>query len=498
MIFDMRKFVYAIALVALSISSCQDLTIERSNNSTIKIGKVSIVNSSFKTKASSGTNVTTEGEVIVEESIEASETPLTKASEIKTLGDFYLEGYLDSSIVYKVAASDDDKNEQHFIKHALVEKGDNGWTITGAPVWRNLVEHYFWAYAGSDDIDLKPVKANDYTKMSFAYDAQKNDGDLIIAYTSQGGDVDHSDHAAGAKENYIESLVFNHALAEIVVNPSGLKSFVNGHAVENRPLSVTPVFNAIYTYAECEIENYTFTWYNHDSSAPLTIADSNFVIPQEKSSSLDLIIEDTKTGVKFPFVVPISASKGNEWQDGMKYTYTLSSNINVPYYAEDSSIDGFNLNAGGKEPVNRIVGDLQTRYISSINMSWSGLPQGSGSGDYLVLYLATGELTLAQAGTVYSSKQGTVDGKKYQLLAGFLVDNKGKITSNVPDNEATLTIDGSSVQITGLSLPYSESNPTDKYSLYAYYEGGSNGGQDHNNSNVVLTGLKVEISSRRY
>lgn len=497
MIFDMRKFVYAIALVALSISSCQDLTIERSNNSTIKIGKVSIVNSSFKTKASSGTNVTTEGEVIVEESIEASETPLTKASEIKTLGDFYLEGYLDSSIVYKVAAFDADKKDQHFIKNALVKKGDDGWTITGAPVWRNLVDHYFWAYAGSDDIDLKPVKANDYTKMSFAYDAQKNDGDLIIAYTSQGGDVDHSDHAAGAKENYIESLVFNHALAEIVIDPSGLVAKEEGVTIQpDRNLTVKTVLPSVYGKANCEVSADSFNWTVLSESlyslAP-EVKTPYFVIPQDKPSSIELVVTDDLTGVTFPHIAPITPGT---WENGMRYRYSLMSEITVPKYInnEDSDITGFRFDATGNANTGALVGNLQSKYIKSVDIEWTGVPFAStGSGTYLLLYVAENEINNINPGNMMNNPN-PVD-NSYKLVYGCSISNsKGWFStdSTVPSPTSSESAANTIVSITGFELP-----ELDSCTLYAYYSGATQGHQGKDNF-VALKGLNVSINERRY
>lgn len=493
----MRKFVYAIALVALSISSCQDLTIERSNNSTIKIGKVSIVNSSFKTKVSSGTNVTTEGEVIVEESIEASETPLTKASEIVSLGDFYLEGYLDRSIENKVAASYDDKTNPHFINKALVSKGDNGWSIAGAPTWRNMVEHYFWAYAGSE-IELSPVVDKDYTKMSFSYNSQENDGDLIVAYTSQGGNVDHSDHVADAKDNYIESLVFNHALAEIVIDDSGLaaKEDAATDVDPNRTLTVKPSLYSIISDADCVIggSDGSFVWSEGEVSDvfDLDVNTPNFIIPQKKAPILELNIIDDLTGSSFPHTAELV---GGSWDNGYRYTYKLSSTIIVPHYQKESGIEGFGFSASGNKPANELVGGLQSKYIKTIDMEWIGLPKGSGSGDYLIFYLADGTLTKDQVANSNIAKgtqlSGTINGVNYYVIVKCHV--KGALTTTSPEG-TTVEVDGSKITVSDILLP----DDGKTYNLYGYYEGGSNGGSDHKNSNLILQGLNVTISQRRY
>lgn len=493
----MKKFVYAIAIIALSVSSCQDLTVERSNNGTIKIGKVVISNgNNIVTKASSGTNVTNNGDIIVEESINPSETPLTKASEISTLGDFYLEGYLDSSIMDKVAASDADKRDQHFIKSALVEKGENGWTIAGAPVWRNFVEHYFWAYAGSE-IELQPVVENDYTKMSFSYDAQANDGDLIVAYTSQGGEVDHSDHAAEAEDNYIKSLVFNHALAEIVIDPSGLVAKEEGVTIQpDRNLTVKTVLPSVYGKADCEVSADSFNWTVLSESlyslAP-EVKTPYFVIPQDKPSSIELVVTDDLTGVTFPHVAPITPGT---WENGMRYRYSLKSEITVPKYIdnEDSDITGFRFDAAGNANTGALVGNLQSKYIKSVDIEWTGVPFAStGSGTYLLLYVAENEIKNINPGNMMNNPK-PVD-NSYKLVYGCSISNsKGWFStdSTVPSPTSSESAANTIVSITGFELP-----DLDSCTLYAYYSGATQGHQGKDNF-VALKGLNVSINERRY
>lgn len=491
----MRKIVYAIALIALSVSSCQDLTVERSNKGIIKIGKVSIANNSQATKASSGTNVTNNGDVIVEETIESSETPLTKASEIVTLGDFYLEGYLDSSIKNKVAASDDDKNEQHFIKHALVEKGDNGWTITGAPVWRNLVEHYFWAYAGSE-IELSPVVDKDYTKMSFSYNTQENDGDLIVAYTSQGGDVDHSGHAASAEDNYIKNLVFNHALAEIVIDPSGLVAKEEGVTIQpDRNLTVKTVLPSVYGKADCEVSADSFNWTVLSESLYSLAAEVNtpyFVIPQDKPSSIELVVTDDLTGVTFPHIAPI---KPGTWENGFRYKYSLNSAIAVPKYVkdEDADITGFRFDASGKSSIGALVGNLQSKYIKSVDIEWTGVPYATtGSGTYLLLYVAENEIENINPGAMMNNP--TPADKSYKLVYGCSIGSHGW---NSTDSEVHAPTSSASAASTTVSIIGFELPDLDSCTLYAYYSGATQGHQGKDNV-VALKGLNVSINERRY
>lgn len=492
----MKKFVYAIAIIALSVSSCQDLTVERSNNGTIKIGKVVISNgNNIVTKASSGTNVTNNGDIIVEESINPSETPLTKASEISTLGDFYLEGYLDSSIMDKVAASDADKRDQHFIKSALVEKGENGWTIAGAPVWRNFVEHYFWAYAGSE-IELQPVVENDYTKMSFSYDAQANDGDLIVAYTSQGGEVDHSDHAASAEDNYIKNLVFNHALAEIVIDPSALTPVEEVVSKKDRTLTVSASLPKVFSSAECEVSSTGFDWSVSGSGDKMDIQSKvpTFIIPQSKSSDIVLTVVDDLTGVSTQRIVPLSG----EWENGKRYKYVLSGNYKVPnYYPDDDdpSREGFHFNATGIVKASELIGDIQAQYIKSINIEWVGVPYAEeGNGTYLVLYLAASKSPLsAEELMTKPVENNVVFGCKISKNS-WNVYPAGIISKPTKDSAPNTAI-----LLENIQLPFDGSNPNQIYSLFAAYAGGANGGGNkHDDSKLDLKGLKVTIAERRY
>lgn len=501
----MKKFVYAIAIIALSVSSCQDLTVERSNNGTIKIGKVVISNgNNIVTKASSGTNITNNGDIIVEESINPSETPLTKASEISTLGDFYLEGYLDSSIMDKVAASDADKRDQHFIKSALVEKGENGWTIAGAPVWRNFVEHYFWAYAGSE-IELQPVVENDYTKMSFSYDAQANDGDLIVAYTSQGGEVDHSDHAASAEDNYIKNLVFNHALAEIVIDPSGLTYQVDGEEVNphgyTHDLEVVSELNSVSSSSSCLVDfsssDDIFSWSeDSDSDVSLTFDSKNssfFVIPQQRSHVLFMQITDKLTGFSFPHQAELS---NVTWSSGWKYTYTLKSTVTVPPYIDGNQYQGFNFNASGGQTTGKLVGGLPSKYIETIDLDWTGLPSKDANGVYFVLYFAKEQMSDAGVKSMYNDH---TDASNDFLVFGAVAANNDKNSSTKYQYGATCEIVGSDVTLKGVKLPYNPDASNEVYNLYAYYSGGSNGGgSQHASSNLILQNLNVTIASKRY
>lgn len=492
----MKKFVYAIAIIALSVSSCQDLTVERSNK-VIKVGKVSIANSTQVTKASSGTNVTNDGDVIVEESIEASETPLTKAGEINTVNfeQFFLDGFLDVSIKDKVAADPRDKANLNFMKGAEVKKEDASWSLNGEYYWRNLVDHYFWAYAGSV-IDLEPVAADDFTSMKFSFDASSADSDLIIAGpVVKGGDIDHSSHGSDCT---IDALVFNHALAEIVVDPSGLvaKEESADAADPSRKLTVTPSFYSIIGEANCVVDGSddSIVWSEGKltEALELDVNGPNFLIPQKKASILEVNIIDDLTNSSFPHIAELS--EGN-WMNGYRYTYKLSSTIVVPHYQKESGIEGFGFNASGNKPANELVGGLQSKYIKTIDMEWIGLPKGSGSGDYLIFYLADGELTKEQVANSNIAKatqlSGSINGVNYHVIVKCHV--KDALTTTSQDG-ATVVADGSKITVSNILLP-----DDDKvYNLYGYYEGGSNGGSDHKNSNLILQGLNVTISSRRY
>lgn len=490
----MKKFVYAIAIIALSVSSCQDLTVERSNK-VIKVGKVSIANSTQVTKASSGTNVTNDGDVIVEESIEASETPLTKAGEINTVNfeQFFLDGFLDVSIKDKVAADPRDKANLNFMKGAEVKKEDASWSLNGEYYWRNLVDHYFWAYAGSV-IDLEPVAADDFTSMKFSFDASSADSDLIIAGpVVKGGDIDHSSHGSDCT---IDALVFNHALAEIVVDPSGLVAKEEGKTIQkDRVLNVKTVLPSVYGEADCEASSASFNWTVYSGSKFNLVPDVNepcFVIPQEKPSVIELVVTDELTGVTFPHVASLASGS---WENGKRYKYFLKSDISVPKYIndDDADITGFRFDASGHSTTGALVGDLQSKYIKSVDIEWTGVPYATtGSGTYLLLYLAQNELSNINPDSMINNPNP--QDNSYKLIYGCSIGSHGW-QSTIPVAEPTSheSAANTKVSISAFELPEAYESCT----LFAYYKGATSGHQGKDNI-VALKGLNVTINERRY
>ena len=403
------KRIYAVyvlaAIVALSACNKEDFSHEGGNGRALTIGKLKV--NEVVTKADVGESSVVEYEsdccgstFTISEVVTPIHTPETKAGIIDANGlkstTFVLNGYLDAEIMDKPAVSADDMADQHFMKGATVAYGsDNMWHTENPYYWRNMINHYFWAYCGngvSNFVVTDGKSGSQYGKATFDY-TNAGGEDLLVTTSPKVKKWEEG------QSGVLSGITFDHALAAFIVNESGIRILRrqnDGSTSENNS-GGTLVDIKIVSYKEgkCTVENgfnWTYTNGTTDNtrgdreSVSLKQAGPNFVIPQDKTkANMILTIRDDIRSLTRDYEMNLNSWSGN-WVAGMKYQYNLSGNVIMPYVSPGQS--GLDLSFTGNSTQYKVIlDDLNYNLVKKIRISWDGIPTANGAGTVTAISL---------------------------------------------------------------------------------------------------------------
>ena len=500
--------VYALAVVtALSACNKEDISREGVNGGALTIGKLGI--NEVITKAASESEIVEYeadccgASFTVTEVVTPIYTPETKA-QILDEGSlksktFVLNGYLDESIKDKLAASADDKADQHFMKDAKVAYGsDSKWHTETEYNWRNMIKHYFWAYCGSGVSSFSATAGTggaQYGKATFDY-TNPGGEDLLVTKSATAKEWEE-----GKSSNELSGINFDHALAAVHVNESGIKiqrKQKDGTISEtNARGTVRDVKIVSYKDGKCTVENgINWTYSNGTTTTPsgdrasvsIKEAGTNFVIPQDKSKvSMVLTISDDQRSLVRDYELSLNNWSGN-WAAGKKYEYNLSGNVTMPY--ADPQQWGINLAFSGNQTQHIVIlDDLDYNLVKKIRISWDGIPTTTGAKTVAAITLEPLPVPSRFNESDYFSVNGnTIQAVKTNKKLGFLYDPFNKV---VVDNFGAITqgTEHCSCEFDLEEIKAYTSSTATTYALVAIYLGGSASSSTTWNTN----NMKLEI-----
>lgn len=499
----MKKFyLFSIAALALVVCSCSKDSLEDSDGrrSDSRIGITNIVASPALTRADaiSSTSVssyTDEAAGIfldVEKTVEPIDCQIvTKGTEYTTsnLGSFIIDGYLDNEITRKVAVSDEDKADQHFIVAPAdpgynVVKDGTVWKFDGGDYkWRYGVHHHFWAHTPSPSNLTSPLTflkktnstENDTTKVSFNYTSDGSE-DFLVSYKNQYFGKDEETD----KKNEELDLQFNHALTEVQVNVSniqfkvrepGATSSANDTDAPAGRCSVSNIyFRKVMESGTCTANKGACTWDNLSGGdmtrdvLSLNAGSPSFLIPQN-SDSIVLHVEvlDTRRQLTRPYIFEAKdVFKTGNWLSGHKYGYNFTGKFIVPNLPDGQ--EGLDANFSGNKFKQKLVTNaIESKYIKKFTLTWEGTPTTTGNGTIVMIVYSINDPV---AGDYFLTSGKLKDGYESDNSIGFAYD--------VFHNEI---LKGGKTGTSNYSCTFTVPDGfEDRISIYAVYWGGSNGG----------------------
>lgn len=456
--------------------------------------------------------------------------PETRVSEVTTanLSKFSIEGYLGDEILTCKFASDEDKNNRHFIDGLTVEKDTDGyWYFPGdAPKWRSCVDHHFWAYKGTPA--SLTVSGQDFDQASFSY-TNSGGEDLVMGYQHQMW-VDEVEGTVGSEDAYpLNGLRLKHAMTELVIDCSSIVMKMlnaNGgayidiprsddpqftglpddldHSKLNPRLKITEVLLLTPSKATCSLtvgdNGVDFDWdcplivngnaegyttCKCDGTAPSSI----FVIPQNLNGNvLVLNVYDSWRNITTPIFVEIpKLSGGAEWQPGYRYKYKITGTLVAPYCSPLGNIDpGFK----GKDWQSyAVLKNLLSKYVKKVRLTWKGLPAvNSNSTPCAVIYLDSTEKPSA---TTYPMPDYASISWYNKDNVGFVASVAHNVVEGVKKGSATIGANQATAECTAEFIIPDNLNPP--LTFYLLYDGDNNG-----NALWILKEAKIEVVEFKY
>lgn len=428
----------------------------------------------------------------------------TKASERTTanLDSFIMDGFLGDEITTCEGATDEDKNNRHFMVAAEAQKNTSGvWNFVTDQKWRSCVTHYFWAH--TDDLtDFSVSGAPEFNQADFSFE---NDGkkDLLVA-----NHVQYYDDVLPENRNddYITGLTFHHALSEVVINTDQveLKQFdINGSQETPSPArcSIEEIGLISYNKGNCTLNNdpaWSLSWSDLDSPGIQIVSDGNvFVIPQDAPNLTSMLyIYDNKRLTKLPIFIKLGGVSGapESLAAGSKYTYDLKGTVIAPYW---DGVYGIHAAFSGKDFQHFcVLKDLASKYVKKVKVSWTGMAKCQSAGTIVWMGYETGNST-----PTVENYPTTAAALATEPRIGFAAKfSRGGGTPDTDPLKGTWTKVGSDLDDWTIEAEFDLTDvpANTPVSFYLVYDGGNNSSQATwrvKNLSIEVTEFKIPVNS---
>jgi len=261
----------------------------------------------------------------------------------------------DGSELGNEVVMEDETNNAYFTAKTVGKK-TSGWALETSYTWINDTDMTFWAFAplatdGANYSDIAYADDHKSFTMKYALPAAStnasdaiNQKDLVVAYKTKKILVKPNGEFADEKEDGKVGLQFSHALAAIKFDLSAIpenitvKKICLKNVASKATCSVTlSSGKPVFTWSGYDTANKTYSqaYSSTDFTSDVLSAGSEkiyMMIPQDFTSTTQITIEYTKTGVSGTFALAANlkcnnlqkGKNGTGWAAGKIYTYKLT------------------------------------------------------------------------------------------------------------------------------------------------------------------------------